>query len=315
MRKYMERFGQAFNKLRFCTRVSADPLTWWRLLVNSKRLNYYQKKNTASTSHKTGAARGYRIRWLSGVLPLYLRTFAGDIRIFYEVFWERVYWLPATFLRDPRVIVDAGANVGMTGVYFSVAYPGARVYCIEPDPDNVRVLKMNLRRQLEQGSVVLAAAALYDHDGWVNLAGEGWAYNHAVGKETEEGARVPAGMRVPAITPETMIRQWGLEKIDLLKIDIEGAEDNLFRGALEWLEIVETILLEIHSPEGEVRIRDILIQKGFYWRRWEGAGGTGLRGAGGVVGSGDPAAELAGAVDSAGVEGSLFLASRKQIPN
>lgn len=311
----MERFGQAFNKLRFCTRVSADPLTWWRLLVNSKRLNYYQKKNTATVFHKTGAASSYRFRWLSGILPLYLRTFAGDIRIFYEVFWELVYWLPPSLLNDPRVIVDAGANVGMTGAYFSAAYPGARIYCIEPDPENVRILRMNLRRQLDEGSVVLAAAALYDHDGWVNLAGEGWAYNHAIGKETERGVQVPAGMRVPAITPETMIRQWGLEKIDLLKIDIEGAEDNLFRGALEWLEIVETILLEIHSPEGEVRIRDILIQKGFYWRRWEGAGGTGSRGAGGAVGSGDPAAELAGAVDSAGVEGSLFLASRKQIPN
>ena len=91
--------------------------------------------------------------------------------------------------------------------------------------------------------MVLVEAALHDRDGVVNLSGDGWAYNYKV----EDGG----GRAVPAITPAGLIARFGLERIDLMKMDIEGAEDGLFRGDIAWLNKVEVLLIEIHTEEGK----------------------------------------------------------------
>jgi FkbM family methyltransferase len=307
----ISRFQQIYNKLLFCARVAAGPGTFVRLLVNSKRLNRYQRKGGAVATGDAAAAAdavAYRIRYLSRDWTLYLRTYAGDIRIFYEIFLERIYQLPVSVIRDPMVIVDAGANIGMAGVYFRSVYAGARIYCIEPDAGNVEILSRNLAGPLKEGSVILTEAALHDREGMVNLSGDGWAYNYSVKDIDEDGLAdrvrgadtVPgagggsvagggAGAIVPAITPAGFIAKFGLERIDLLKMDIEGAEEGLFRGDIAWLDRVGVLLIEIHTEEGKTLIRERLEERGFEVR----------------------AAGLEDERRAPGVNASLFLAYRK----
>ncbi len=273
----------------FCWRISVGVGTFIRLMVNGKRLDRYQRVNKSGEGHRVTPAVRYLIRYFSYTCPVYLRTFSGDIRIFYEIFFEKAYAVPLPFDQKQAVIVDAGANIGLAGLYFSLVYPNARVYCIEPDAGNQQVLRKNLASFLLTASVVLIEAALHETDGEVNLGGQGWSYNRAV---------VPFAdgvVSVPAISPGSLIRRWQIERIDLLKMDIEGAEEAIFRGDIGWLDRVKMILIEVHSEEGKSLIRRRLSEKGFYFRPWS----SGL--------------DLRIEEEGADLLQSLFLAYRKEI--
>ena len=259
-------------------------------MVNGKRLDRYQRANKSGEGHRVTPPVGYLIRYFSQTCLIYLRTFSGDIRIFYEIFFEKIYAIPLFFDRKKAVIVDAGANIGMAGLYFSLAYPNALVYCIEPDAGNLQVLRKNLASFLSKGSVVLIEAALHETDGEVNLGGEGWSYNRAVVLSAD------GVVSVPAISPGSLIRRWQIERIDLLKVDIEGAEEGVFRGDIGWLDQVNMILIEVHSEEGRNLILRRLSEKGFYCRPW----GSGA----------DLCVEAEATTD---ITQSLFLAYRKEI--
>jgi FkbM family methyltransferase len=277
MKKYISRVGQAISKLFFCLRVAGDTKTFLRLLLQSKM--HFDKPT---------AALAYYIRFLSVERIIYLRTYAGDIRMFYELFWERIYWLPPTVLATPLVIVDAGANIGMAALYFSIVYPQARIYCIEPDAANFKLLQKNLGSGQER--ITLFEAALYDRDGEVGLAMERWAYNSKIDEHGD------CQVLVSAVTLDTILDRFQLEQIDLLKIDIEGAEDKLFSGETTWLSKVKMILIEVHTPDAIGPIRSRLTENGFHWQLWGGSKSWDAPRGGGSTGS-----------------CSLFLASRVEI--
>jgi FkbM family methyltransferase len=238
----------------------AGASSFFRLVVNSKRFNSFQKKNTAAGLHKQALAIQYDIRYKAATRNIYLRTYAGDIKMFYEILWEQVYWLPPSFTRTDAVIVDAGANIGMAGLYFSSRYPGAHIYCIEPGAGNFHLLQQNLAPEIQSGKVHAIQAALYSNDGETGIDDSGWAYNMAVNPLQQQ--------RVPAITMGTFLQRNGLKKIDLLKIDVEGAEVFIFNTDTTWLQSVDTILIEIHSQQLIEDIKSILLHAGFNWYSW-----------------------------------------------
>lgn len=277
MQKTPSRWEQAFNKLLFCIRVTADLKTGLRLMLNSKRFSRYQKKNAGPDQYKKEQALPYAVHYLFRNFMLYLRTYTGDIQMFYEIFLEQVYRLPASFLAGPSanpstssglssgpplVIVDAGANVGMATKYFSLVYPSARIFCIEPDPRNFKWLQKNLEEEQAEGRVIMLEAALYERDGRIGLEEDGWSFNSKV---SESGGQT---LTIPAYTMKRFLDQFGLEKVDLLKMDIEGAEEGLFQADTHWLAGVDAILIEIHRPKGVELIKGKLEGQGFRWYPW-----------------------------------------------
>lgn len=296
------RAWQAISKFFFCLRVAGDLRTFLRLLVQSKRLNRYQKEETKEQYDEGDPALVYHIRYLSSLRTIWLRTDAGDIRIFYEIFWEKVYWLPTALVAGPLVIVDAGSHVGMAALYFSIVYPRARIYCIEPDGPNFKLLQENLAPLVGEGRGVLVEAALYDREGMIGLAVERWAYNSRIDEHAGPADGGRAGIKT--ITMDGLSDRFQLEKIDLLKIDIEGAEDKIFgvgtgedsrtgenagtgrNAGTDWLRKVNAILVEVHSLASIGPIRTKLKENGFHWAPWDRS--------------------IAG--------GSLFLASKAEIP-
>src|SRR5579863_2728165 len=69
--------------------------------------------------------------------PVRLRPGTSDVEVLWDVFARDTYRIPFRTPRGPSVIVDAGANIGITSIYFSSLYPRARVIAIEPEPSNL----------------------------------------------------------------------------------------------------------------------------------------------------------------------------------
>lgn len=181
---------------------------------------------------------------------LVVRRADSDEAVLEEVLVDREcdIALPAA----PRVIVDAGANVGYTTAWFATRFPDATVVAIEPSAESCRVLRENCRGL---PNVVVLEGALCPFQGWArisNPAARSWAF-------TMERCDAGAPGAVPTFTVLGALAAAGVgdRRIDLFKIDIEGGERALFsEGAGEWLPLTRVISIETHGdPE-----RDAVLQ-------------------------------------------------------
>lgn len=169
---------------------------------------------------------------------LTLRPGATDVGVLKKVFVNQEYALP--FPLRPRVIVDAGANIGMASLYFSHQFPDARIIAIEPEASNFAILRENCAG-LDR--IELIQSALWNAPGHVavkDAAAEKWAFAY-------ENVAPDAASDTSTVTiPQILDRVGG--RIDLLKLDIESAEVELFSdSAAEWLPHVQMIAIELHD--------------------------------------------------------------------
>ena len=158
----------------------------------------------------------------------------------------------------PRII-DCGANIGLASLYYKRLYPGARITAYEPDPALHAVLVDNLRRHNAADVEAVRAAA------WTAT---GSARFRAVGTDSGglEGLVPGVGgdvLEVPAIRLRDRLDQ----PVDLLKLDIEGAEGPVLEDCADRLQQVRAIQMEIHEFEPGARhtgrVLDVLAQAGF----------------------------------------------------
>jgi FkbM family methyltransferase len=139
----------------------------------------------------------------------------------------------------PRIL-DCGANIGVASLYFKRLYPAARITAFEADP----ALCAMLRRNLEANGapdVEIVEAAVWSADGSVTFRAEG----------TDSGAvdAVSGPMPGDAITvPSVSLRRWiEQEVVDLIKIDIEGAELAVLQDIEDLLPRVKAMIVEVHE--------------------------------------------------------------------
>ena len=142
---------------------------------------------------------------------------------------------------SPKVIVDAGANIGMASIYFTHRYPAAKIIAIEPEASNFAMLARNVR---PYPAIVPVRAALWNRDGEISVcepdpatgARGNWAF------VTREGP----GIKVRAITIRTLMKEMQIQDVDLVKIDIEGAEKEVFESS-DWLNTARCLMIELHD--------------------------------------------------------------------
>jgi FkbM family methyltransferase len=137
---------------------------------------------------------------------------------------------------SPNVIVDLGAHIGMASILFALQYPMARIIAVEPEPSNFATL---IRNTAPYKTITPIQAALWRQDGEVTL---GPSNAHPRGAFQI----VDTGQRVRAITMDTLMRESGIDSIDLLKVDIEGAEIEVFESC-PWISSVRVIAIELHD--------------------------------------------------------------------
>jgi FkbM family methyltransferase len=136
--------------------------------------------------------------------------------------------------------VDCGANIGLASRYLKQAFPQATVIAIEPDQENFKLLSENLSGLPDCHPVL---AAVWPVPGFVQLERDGLRHSAFRTKAT-----TGSGDTIEALSIPSIMERFGLERIGLLKIDIEGAEMELFSAPdLSWLERVDRIAIELHD--------------------------------------------------------------------
>lgn len=174
--------------------------------------------------------------------PVHVRLVSSDVLALRQVLLNSEYAWDLPF--EPRVIVDAGANIGITSVFFANRYPKARIIAIEPESRNYEMLKKNAG---PYPNVIPVQAALWRENGSIEVLdpGEGnWGFRtqKSVGPTDQ-----PTCGAVRAVTLDSLMAELGLERVDLLKVDIEGAEREVFASPEAWMQSVGAILIELHD--------------------------------------------------------------------
>ena len=185
-----------------------------------------------------GMPREIKARAAGIKYPVCIRLNTTDTILYKDVLLNEQYAIDLPF--SPTTIVDAGANIGMAAVYYANKYPTARIVAIEPEASNFAVLLRNIERY---PNIVAIQAALWNKDGQVKVGGRDpdrraghWAY------VTREHNGIP----VRAITMRTLMSEMNLDFVDILKVDIEGAEKEVF-DRCDWLNRVRVVAIELHD--------------------------------------------------------------------
>jgi len=175
--------------------------------------------------------------------PFWLRIPSSDMYTYAAIILNQDYKF--NIGKYPSVIVDGGANIGLASIYFANQYPEAKIIAIEPEVGNFQLLKQNIS---PYPNIVPLQAALWFKDGKVNLeVGNGSEDGFMTGEIQSETNNTQKLHEVDAITIDSLISLYGLEKIDILKIDIEGAEKEVFNNSQTWIEKVDSIIVELHE--------------------------------------------------------------------
>jgi FkbM family methyltransferase len=202
-------------------------------------------RRLASPAHE---GRTYAVHAPEASFPMSCRVGSSDVDVFRQIFVEREYQCVED-LAEPRVLIDCGANVGFATAWFLSRYPTMRAIAVEPDPTNAEMLRRNLAPFGDRATVL--ETGVWSRPARLRVVrgafgdGREWAT-----QVVECAAGEPHDL--VAVDIPSLIDRMGGGPIDVLKIDIEGSERELFAaGEPAWLATVQHLVIEIHGPELE----------------------------------------------------------------
>lgn len=184
--------------------------------------------------------------------PIWLRANSSDIETFLQVFAEGQY----DFARFPQqrkvwddyraalgrgetpLIVDCGANIGLSALWFANLFPKARVVAVEPAADNIDLMRRNLAAY---PNTEIVAGGVWDKQTQLSIVDRSvmpWAY------QVDQASGERGGVQSHTIGDIA-----GDKPILVMKIDIEGSEAALFRSNTEWLDRTGLLIIELHDEK------------------------------------------------------------------
>lgn len=190
-----------------------------------------------------------------------LRPDSTDMDVFHQVFVAQEY-NSENLPNSARYIMDLGANIGLSTAFFAIRYPDAQIVAVEPDRDNFALLSANTRQFGR--CVTTREVAVWTHDGTISLqkADSDGSDLGAWGVRTvETAARRSNQSQVACVSMRSLLGRSGFPRIDVLKVDIEGAELELFTGPVDWLANVDCVVVETHDrfrPGSDAAVREAL---------------------------------------------------------
>jgi FkbM family methyltransferase len=197
-------------------------------------------KNTRSRQSGSGIEK---IDWCGQ--EIFYRPGTSDVTIIYEVLFRPpgTYWTPDVL--NPSTILDIGGNIGVVSAYLARRFPRAQIFTFEPVPENYDLLLKNTSacRNIKASSVALGKKNAFQEisasSNPRNLGGYSFFENEAIGSLKRS---------VPVRNSREILRELGVSKVDMIKIDTEGAEyDILTAMDPEMLQTVQWIAGELHG--------------------------------------------------------------------
>lgn len=171
--------------------------------------------------------------------PIYFRPGTADLTTFREIFLREEYKLDLPASLHPKIIIDAGANIGFTSIFLAHRYPGANIYSLEPEPSNFKLLHKNTEGY---PNIKPIHAAVWPQDGILEITDRGFGLRGFMVEEAKG-----KGTGVSAVSIDSLIRQYAIQNIDILKMDIEGSEKEVFEGNTNWLAFTTCLVIEVHD--------------------------------------------------------------------
>ena len=132
------------------------------------------------------------------------------------------------------VIIDAGANIGLASLWFAELFPLARIFAVEPDICNQKVLEQNIQGR---SNIIAVAGGVWDKSTMLHIENPDAG---AASLRTAEGGDL-RGYTIPEIIKEAN------GQLFIVKVDIEGAEAALFRSNTDWFAEASLVVLELHD--------------------------------------------------------------------
>ena len=138
--------------------------------------------------------------------------------------------------KEPEWLIDAGGYIGDTASYFLSRFPELKAIVLEPNQPSYEIALHNLEPYGTRAT--LLNKALWTSNGTLQFGG------------SSTGASVQdKGIEVDGISIPTLLDKFSISRLNILKMDIEGAERLIFSKPDEWLHRVDLIIIEIHGPE------------------------------------------------------------------
>lgn len=213
------------------------------------------------------------------------------------------YFQHGISIKDNDVVFDIGANIGVFGIRATQKHKNLKIYCFEPIPDIAEVLQKNAS-EFSNGGMIVKQYGLSDKPGKAEFTyfpntpalstslPDDWEHNPKAFQNAVKGTmkNPPREMRwmkwiptfsAPLIakhlvkgkkqvhcelkTVSSVIEEEKIDKINLLKVDCEGAELKVLQGiAPEHWPMINSAVIEVHNIEGRLEtIKELLAEKGF----------------------------------------------------
>ncbi len=207
----------------------------------------------------------------------------ADLSVIEEIFLDKMYRATEEIIKNlQHPVLDIGAHIGCFSIYASILNPQIKIIALEPEPNNFELLKQNIKINHCQNIIVKQYAVIHYHpersegsrpsrgssslavpqndDTKATLYLNPDSHNHSTFYQTENS------IKVPATTLENLILKNKLNKIGLLKIDIEGAEFQIIKNLEKniW-DKIQYLAIEYHEFENNKRadLENIIRTHGF----------------------------------------------------
>jgi FkbM family methyltransferase len=190
-------------------------------------------------------------------LTILFRRNQSDLYILRENFVQRIYEFDyeSVLGGSAQTIVDLGANIGLSSLYLQARFPSAQLLCVEPVDANVDMLRQNAAAN--DFSWLIESAAVTAESGTVSLfPNEWWSSSsitpHVAQARAGNTARLENVLQLPCqdvegATVTDLLNRNAIDTVDIMKMDIEGAEADVLAGSTNWLERVRVLIIEIHK--------------------------------------------------------------------
>lgn len=212
-------------------------------------------------------AKIYSLKFRHTPLSFHCRD-DSDQSVIEEIFQDRLYRCLESILPTLTApILDIGAHIGVFSIYARLFNPQVKIIALEPEPDNSALLKENLKLNHCKNVTVKQLAIVPNEQPTTTLYLHKNSHNHSTLSPEHHIISSPNHyITVPATTMEKLIKQNKLEKIGLLKMDIEGAEFEIFQSFnFSIFQSIRNIAIEYHEFHNNKRtdLENIIRSYGF----------------------------------------------------
>lgn len=185
---------------------------------------------------KTGNTKSIQVAGLNNEITL--RNTRADKLLFKQIFVHEEYNFKTSI--QPLFIIDAGANIGLSALYFANRFPGAIIIAVEVEKENFKLLSQNTKNY---PNIKPVNAGLWPKQAMLEVIDCGSGSTGFMVKETSEDN--PGCFK--AISIADIMHTYQIPTIDIVKIDIEGAEKELLAENTGWIAKSKIIILELHD--------------------------------------------------------------------